>query len=407
MSKIVNNKFKNSLLQLDHQNISDINDSGFYGTYTDIVEKYTGLFRDGTDGVYKLFTELEERPTNTINIGGTGFEYANLLLNNSLINNYIQFSDIATPSNPSNGEGRLYKKTGNDGLFWLPDSGGSEIDLTALNPGNVSGPGSSTNNAIVVWDGTTGDLLKNSSILINSNNISNLNEITFNGITGNNNINFPSNITDALTLTDGSLDYVTFQSTTASEKIIIKQDLCLEGNLEFSNGGYLELLDIAEPSNPFDGSGRLYKKTGNDGLWWKPDSGGVEVDVSLGGEVDTQSANATTQTSTSSTSYVDMADITLTTSNTIDKEYLCIFSAEFESSFSGRDIYVIINVDGIDQPNSERRENYSNANQFQNLVTIFKTNAIGNGIVIKVRYHYENNKQLKVNARSLIIEGTS
>jgi hypothetical protein len=37
--------------------------------------------------------------------------------------------------------------------------------------GDVVGPGSSTNNAISVWDGTTGDTLKNSSVLINGNQL--------------------------------------------------------------------------------------------------------------------------------------------------------------------------------------------------------------------------------------------
>lgn len=43
---------------------------------------------------------------------------------------YLEFSNITAPSNPANGKGRLYKKTGNDGIFWLPDSGGAEVDLT-------------------------------------------------------------------------------------------------------------------------------------------------------------------------------------------------------------------------------------------------------------------------------------
>jgi len=45
---------------------------------------------------------------------------------------YIQFTDMTAPVNPADGEGRLYKKTGDDGLFWLPDSAGPEVDLTAV-----------------------------------------------------------------------------------------------------------------------------------------------------------------------------------------------------------------------------------------------------------------------------------
>ena len=43
----------------------------------------------------------------------------------------IKLSDIAAPSNPLDGEGLLYKKTGNDGVFWKPDSAGIEVDLTS------------------------------------------------------------------------------------------------------------------------------------------------------------------------------------------------------------------------------------------------------------------------------------
>jgi hypothetical protein len=42
---------------------------------------------------------------------------------------------------------------------------------------------------------------------------------------------------------------------------------------------HIVIKDNSEPINPADGFGIMYKKTGNDGLFWKPDSGGVEVDL--------------------------------------------------------------------------------------------------------------------------------
>jgi len=63
--------------------------------------------------------------------------------------NYFQFNDISAPSNPSNGQGRLYKKTGDDGIFWKPDSAGTEIDLT---DGNVNTSANLTANFITVGD---------------------------------------------------------------------------------------------------------------------------------------------------------------------------------------------------------------------------------------------------------------
>lgn len=54
------------------------------------------------------------------------------LLGDSRVAGYLEFEDTSAPSNPSDGEGRLYKKTGDDGIFWKPDSAGAEIDLTGL-----------------------------------------------------------------------------------------------------------------------------------------------------------------------------------------------------------------------------------------------------------------------------------
>lgn len=46
------------------------------------------------------------------------------------IDGYIELLDTSAPTNPGAGRGRLYKKTGDDGVFWLPDAAGAEVDLT-------------------------------------------------------------------------------------------------------------------------------------------------------------------------------------------------------------------------------------------------------------------------------------
>ena len=43
--------------------------------------------------------------------------------------------------------------------------------------------------------------------------------------------------------------------------------------------GVLQLSDITAPANPGAAKGVLYKETGNDGLWWKPDAVGSAVDL--------------------------------------------------------------------------------------------------------------------------------
>lgn len=84
--------------------------------------------------------------------------------------------------------------------------------------GDISGSGVSTDNAIVRWDGTTGTKTQNSAIIIDDGN----------NMTG----------------------------------------------LQ-----YLQFSDIATPTNPLAGQGRLYKKTGSAGIWWRPDAAGSEVDL--------------------------------------------------------------------------------------------------------------------------------
>ncbi len=54
----------------------------------------------------------------------------------------------------------------------LVDSNGNIINLSGVGTGNVMGPGSSTNNAVTVWNGTTGASIKDSSFLINGTTLS-------------------------------------------------------------------------------------------------------------------------------------------------------------------------------------------------------------------------------------------
>lgn len=52
------------------------------------------------------------------------------LLGDGEVDGFLEFIDTVIPDNPDDGRGRLYKKSGDDGLFWLPDSTGAEVDLT-------------------------------------------------------------------------------------------------------------------------------------------------------------------------------------------------------------------------------------------------------------------------------------
>ena len=64
-------------------NSSDSVDIGFYGLYdtSGSQDLYAGLFRDAGDGKWKLFKDLQEAPTTTVNTSGTGYAVGTLVAN--------------------------------------------------------------------------------------------------------------------------------------------------------------------------------------------------------------------------------------------------------------------------------------------------------------------------------------
>jgi hypothetical protein len=329
---------------------------------------------------------------------------------NTTTTGYIQFSDIAEPSNPLATEGRLYKKSGNAGIFWKPDAAGPEVDLTTVSTaaslastllvGNTTGGSDirisdgqsiefvgATNSLIIdasdiatsdrtitFPDPITGDdtvtylaatqTITNKSIDGASNTVtldtSSITTGTFSDAriavsnvtqhessidhgailnTGTNTHadidthiddgtlhyaqsaivetgalnagsitsgfgsidNGASNITTTGVISGGQVVSGDFDALTASvlalgaataTKVEIADTLvttevqgpftALEGvNVtgDTTTTGFIQISDIAEPSNPLAGEGRLYKKTGNDGIFWKPDAAGPEVDL--------------------------------------------------------------------------------------------------------------------------------
>ena len=70
------------LIELAKDNTANSLDIGFYGKYNDGTARYLGLFADASDtNRFKLFKGTTAQPTTTVDTGGTGYEYANLLLN--------------------------------------------------------------------------------------------------------------------------------------------------------------------------------------------------------------------------------------------------------------------------------------------------------------------------------------
>jgi hypothetical protein len=72
---------KDPLIKLANGNVTtDAIDIGFYGVYDPAgTDLYAGLFRDATDGVFKLFKDTEVEPTTTIDTAGTGYTQGTVL----------------------------------------------------------------------------------------------------------------------------------------------------------------------------------------------------------------------------------------------------------------------------------------------------------------------------------------
>lgn len=69
------------LIELARLNTStDLVDIGFFGVYADTGTKYSGFFRDASDGdKYKLFNGLTVAPTTTVDTGGVGYTQGTLV----------------------------------------------------------------------------------------------------------------------------------------------------------------------------------------------------------------------------------------------------------------------------------------------------------------------------------------
>jgi hypothetical protein len=132
------------LLHLAANNTSaDLLDIGFFGSYNaGSGEIYTGLFRDQTDDVYKLYTGLSQEPGFTVNTAAAGFTIATLqayLASGALTTNA---TTIAITANASVNVAIV----------------ANTLTLTTALAGNSGGTGrtTSTNNALLVGNTTNG-----------------------------------------------------------------------------------------------------------------------------------------------------------------------------------------------------------------------------------------------------------
>lgn len=89
-------------------------DIGFYGTYGNATAtSYSGLFRDATDGVYKLFAGQIPEPTTTVDTANVNFALANLSINSLTLTSALAAIYGGTGQNTYTSGDLLVANTGN------------------------------------------------------------------------------------------------------------------------------------------------------------------------------------------------------------------------------------------------------------------------------------------------------
>lgn len=179
---------KDPLMFLASGNSANISDIGFFGQYNDGANnEYAGLFRDATDGKFRLFDSLESKPDASVDTGGTGYSVSTLVANlegNSSTSTkwsspiYIQVSDQITGSGAVDGSsdvsfnvqlteqsinGQPTATVANDSDYILIASGATLRRITKSN--FVSGIGAGTMSSFNITDSVTSETIQDGNTL--------------------------------------------------------------------------------------------------------------------------------------------------------------------------------------------------------------------------------------------------
>ncbi len=131
-------------------------------------------------------------------------------------------------------------------------------------------------------------------------------------------------------------------------------------------------------------------------------------DAGTGIELDQQQAEATSITSTTSATPIDLNAMTLTTSNTVSKVYEVHFGCVYANDENKPVVFDIV-VDGVLK---HRRRTFplkdgDTSGEPSNFQTSYLTDSLADGIVIKIQFFRENEDTVEVADRTLIINGIS
>jgi hypothetical protein len=206
-----------------------------------------------------------------------------------------------------------------------------------------------------------------------------------------------------LTFQDGDSTYMSMALVDGNKQITMGQQLSAQ---EVVVDKYLELKDIDEPVHPADGAGRLYKKTGSDGLWWKPDSAGTSVDVTEGGasaSVAQQSVETDTLISTTNDDFSLMPGMEVVVRNGGSEDYTVVFSGEFESR-ERQDMLVAVSVNDVTISSTIRNMYMQSRNKQVCHTFLFKlASPLANGDQVCIFWLASNRREIKCRARTMML----
>ena len=160
---------EDSMLKLANSNTTDTIDAGIYSLYNDGTTKFSGYFRDATDGIIKFYNGLEVEPTTIVDTGATGFDFASLQVKDIGLNE-IRYSTDLTFTN--SGSPRLVLTP--NGFLGIGTTAEYPLHITTLNPSNWSARFINTPTEVFVANSDGNGISINSGVA-NSNTSLNVN----------------------------------------------------------------------------------------------------------------------------------------------------------------------------------------------------------------------------------------
>ena len=130
----------NAMLFLANGNSGDSIDIGVIGEYTAGTTKYLGFVRDASDGIFKLFIDASAKPSNTVNFGLAGLNYASAKVGE------LEASNTTATSSTTTGALRVAGGAGIAGGVWA--GGAIRTDSTT--------PSTSTSSGALIVNGGAG-----------------------------------------------------------------------------------------------------------------------------------------------------------------------------------------------------------------------------------------------------------